>query len=143
MDIFLSYAGVDRERAKVLADALARASYSVWWDRTIPPGRVFDEVIQEAIAAARCVIVLWSADAVRSNWVKTEAAEGASRGLLVPALIEDVAPPIEFKRIQAANRRSARRTDDGSRLVVAASGTHRHRRSHPTDALCGRMGRRR
>jgi len=103
MDIFLSYAGVDRERAKVLADALARASYSVWWDRTIPPGRVFDEVIQEAIAAARCVIVLWSADAVRSNWVKTEAAEGALRGLLVPALIEDVAPPIEFKRIQAAN----------------------------------------
>lgn len=112
MDIFLSYASVDRERAMTLADALSRASYSVWWDRTIPPGRVFDEVIQEAIAAARCVIVLWSGDSVRSNWVKTEAAEGAARGLLVPALIENVAPPIEFKRIQAANLADWQGDDD-------------------------------
>jgi|LNFM01.1.fsa_nt_gb hypothetical protein len=103
MDIFISYASVDRERAMALADALTRASASVWWDRTIPPGRVFDEVIQEAIAAARCMIVLWSGESVRSNWVKTEAAEGAARGMLVPALLEDVAPPIEFRRIQAAN----------------------------------------
>jgi hypothetical protein len=101
-DIFISYASSDRERARQLADALASRGYKVWWDRTIPPGRVFDEVIQEALHAAKCVIVLWSAQSVRSNWVKTEAAEGASLGRLVPALIERVLPPIEFKRIQAA-----------------------------------------
>ena len=102
-DIFISYASADRDRARLLADALANRGYSVWWDRTIPPGRVFDEVIQEAIQSARCMIVLWSADSVRSNWVKTEAAEGVARGILVPALIGDIAPPIEFKRIQSAN----------------------------------------
>ena len=102
-DIFISYASADRERARLLADALASRGYSVWWDRTIPPGRVFDEVIQEAIQSARCMVVLWSADSVRSNWVKTEAAEGAARGILVPALVSEVAPPIEFKRIQSAN----------------------------------------
>jgi hypothetical protein len=102
-DIFISYASADRERARLLADALANRGYSVWWDRTIPPGRVFDEVIQEAIHSARCMIVLWSAESVRSNWVKTEASEGAARGILVPALIGEVAPPIEFKRIQSAN----------------------------------------
>ena len=102
-DIFISYASSDRERARQLADGLARRGYKVWWDRTIPPGRVFDEVIQEALHAARCVIVLWSAQSVRSNWVKTEAAEGASAERLVPALIERVPPPIEFKRIQAAD----------------------------------------
>lgn len=102
-DIFISYASADRERARLLAEALSRRGYSVWWDRTIPPGRVFDEVIQEAIQGARCMIVLWSGDSVRSNWVKTEASEGASRGILVPALIGNVAPPIEFKRIQSAN----------------------------------------
>jgi hypothetical protein len=102
-DVFISYASADRERARQLADLLTRRGYSVWWDRTIPPGRVFDEVIQEAIHGARCMIVLWSAAAVRSNWVKTEAAEGAARGMLVPALLDDVAPPIEFKRIQSAN----------------------------------------
>ncbi len=102
-DIFISYASADRERARLLADALTKRGYVVWWDRTIPPGRVFDEVIQEAIQGARCMVVLWSADSTRSNWVKTEAAEGVTRGILVPALIGDVAPPIEFKRIQSAN----------------------------------------
>lgn len=102
-DIFISYANADRERARQLADRLATRGYSVWWDRTIPPGRVFDEVLQEAIQAARCMIVLWSAESVRSNWVKTEAAEGVARGILVPALIDEVLPPIEFKRIQSAN----------------------------------------
>ena len=102
-DIFISYASADRDRARLLADALARRGYSVWWDRTIPPGRVFDEVIQEAIQGSRCMIVLWSAESVRSNWVKTEAAEGAARGILVPALIAETAPPIAFKRIQSAN----------------------------------------
>jgi TIR domain len=102
-EIFISYASADRDRARVLAEALTKRGYSVWWDRTIPPGRVFDEVIQEAIQGARCMIVLWSADSVRSNWVKTEAAEGVTRGILVPALIGDAAPPIEFKRIQSAN----------------------------------------
>ena len=37
--------------------------------------------------------------------MKTEAAEGASRHLLVPAVIDDVLIPIEFRRIQAANLR--------------------------------------
>lgn len=102
-DIFISYASADREHARLLADTLANRGYAVWWDRTIPPGRVFDEVIQEAIQGARCMIVLWSAESVRSNWVKTEAAEGAARNMLVPVLIGDVVPPIEFKRIQSAN----------------------------------------
>ena len=103
MDVFLSYASPDREHAARLAATLARAGYQVWWDRTIPPGRVFDEVIQEAIEAAHCMVVLWSRESVKSNWVKTEAAEGAARRRLVPVLLENVAPPIEFKRIQAAN----------------------------------------
>jgi hypothetical protein len=35
--------------------------------------------------------------------VKTEAAEGAERGILVPALIDKVKIPLEFKRIEAAD----------------------------------------
>jgi hypothetical protein len=102
-DIFLSYAAEDRERARVLAETLGRDGYEVWWDRTIPPGRVFDEVIQEALQGARCVVVLWSDASVRSNWVKAEADDALSRGRLVPALIAPVLPPFEFRRIHAAN----------------------------------------
>jgi len=102
-DIFISYASPDRDRARMLADALAERGKRVWWDRTIPPGRVFDEVIQEALQTAKCIVVLWSAESVKSNWVKTEAAEGVTHGKLVPALVEPIAPPIEFRRIQAAD----------------------------------------
>ena len=44
-DIFISYASEDRLRAEPLAKALEEQGWSVWWDRTIPPGETFDQVI--------------------------------------------------------------------------------------------------
>ena len=46
-DIFISYASEDRSRVKLLAEALSRQGCSVWWDRTIPAGKSFVEVIEE------------------------------------------------------------------------------------------------
>jgi hypothetical protein len=100
--IFISYARADRPRAERLAQALERTGWSVWWDREIPPGRSFDEVIEEALSQARCVIVLWSDASIRSEWVKTEAAEAAQRRILVPILTDGARIPLEFRRIQAA-----------------------------------------
>src|SRR5262245_38478622 len=102
-DIFISYARADRQKAELLANAFSQKGWSVWWDREIPPGKSYDEVIENALSSARCVIVLWSKDSVSSRWVKTEAAEGAARGILVPALIDKVRIPLEFKRIEAAD----------------------------------------
>jgi hypothetical protein len=101
-DIFLSYASEDLPRVGVLIRALERRGWSVWWDRTILPGRTFDQVIEEALDAARCVMVVWSQHSVHSDWVKTEAAEGARRRILVPVLLDAVRIPLEFRRIQAA-----------------------------------------
>lgn len=100
--IFLSYASEDVERARALVSALGNAGWSVWWDDGIAPGRRFDSVISEELAKAKCVVVLWSARSVTKNWVLEEAMEGDSRGILVPALIDDVAPPFGFRRLQAA-----------------------------------------
>ena len=102
-DIFVSYASADRDRARALAEAFATQGWSVWWDRIIPPGRQFDEVIEEELAAAGCVVVLWSKASVASTWVKTEAADARDRRILVPVLIEDVKIPLEFRRLQAAD----------------------------------------
>jgi hypothetical protein len=85
-DIFISYASADRERATLLSKALQRRGRSVWWDRTIPPGKEYDQVIEEALDSAQCVVVLWSHASVASSWVKTEAAEAMRRKILVPAL---------------------------------------------------------
>jgi len=102
-DVFLSYAAPDRPTAQRLAAALSAEGWSVWWDRTIPPGQTFDAVIEAALDSATCVIVLWSKASVSSDWVKVEAAEGARRRVLVPAVIEEVTIPLEFRRIQAAS----------------------------------------
>jgi TIR domain len=68
-DIFISYAREDRETAKTLAQALAVQGWSVWWDRHIPSGRRFHDVIQRELTGARCVIALWSTAALGSPWV--------------------------------------------------------------------------
>jgi hypothetical protein len=101
--IFVSYARDDKAKARIIAEALQQRGWSVWWDRNIPPGKSFDQVIEEALASAKCVIVLWSRASASSDWVKTEAAEATKRRILVPALIEDVAIPLEFRRLQTAN----------------------------------------
>jgi hypothetical protein len=101
-DIFISYARADRARAEKLAHVLGQHGWSVWWDRFIPPGKTFDEVIEEALSSARCVIVLWSHDSVKSEWVKTEASDAAQRRILVPILADEVTIPLEFRRIQTA-----------------------------------------
>jgi TIR domain/Deoxyribonuclease II len=102
-DIFISYSNADRARIRPLVDALTRRGWSVWWDRTIPPGKTWDRMIEDAIRDARCVIVLWSKDSIESDWVRNEAEEGKRKGILVPALIDPVGMPLEFRRIQAAN----------------------------------------
>ena len=101
--IFISYESSDQPRAKAVAAALEQEGWSVWWDRKIPPGKSFDEVIEHAIDQAQCVVVLWSKASAASRWVRLEAGEGANRGILVPVLIEDdVKIPLEFRRLQAA-----------------------------------------
>jgi formylglycine-generating enzyme required for sulfatase activity len=103
-DIFISYAKEDRGKAKDIAEALKRQGFSVWWDRSILPGETFDTVIEEALDAAKCVIVLWSKMSVYKDWVRTEASEGKQKGILIPVLIErDLRIPIEFRRMQAAD----------------------------------------
>jgi formylglycine-generating enzyme required for sulfatase activity len=104
-DIFISYGREDRGKAKDIADALKRQGFSVWWDRNILPGDAFDTVIEDALDAAKCVIVLWSRSSVSSKWVKIEASEGKQRGIIIPVLIDDVNIPLAFRRMQAADLR--------------------------------------
>jgi hypothetical protein len=101
-NVFISYAKEDASSARMVADALQSSGLSVWWDRHIPPGKTWDDVIGHALDTADCVIVLWSGTSVRSRWVREEAERAASRGCLIPVLIEKVDPPFGFGRIQAA-----------------------------------------
>jgi formylglycine-generating enzyme required for sulfatase activity len=104
-DIFVSYARSDRARVEAIATALASEGFSVWWDREIQPGETFRGEIEKALSEAKCVIVVWSKDSVKRNWVIEEAQEGLDRGVLVPVLVDDVVGdlPRGFKSVQAAD----------------------------------------
>ncbi|MET0963130.1 MAG: TIR domain-containing protein [Noviherbaspirillum sp.] len=102
-DIFLSYAEEDREAARRVAGLLEASGWSVWWDRRIPAGKTWRDIIEEAIAGMRCMVVLWSRHSVESDWVSEEAEEGRARKVLVPVLLEQVMPPLGLRSIQAAD----------------------------------------
>lgn len=99
-DIFISYAKADRDVAQRLAGALEAQGWSVWWDLDIPAGKDFDKVIEAELDAATSVVVLWSKHSVDSRYVKGEAREAQSQDKLIPAFIEHVKPPMDFRAIQ-------------------------------------------
>jgi hypothetical protein len=102
-EVFLSYAHEDTLVAKALSDRIVQEKLSVFWDRDIPVGLTWDEIVESALDAAKCVVVLWSPAARQSEWVRIEAGEAAERGILAPALIAETTIPLRFRRIQAAN----------------------------------------
>ena len=102
-DIFLSYASEDRERARLVAQLLEGRSWTVWWDRKIPAGVAYDEVIEREIGAAKYVVVLWSISSTKSEWVKNEAASAVEQEKLIPVQIDDIKLPLEFRRRQTLN----------------------------------------
>lgn len=99
-DVFLSYSRLDRPAAEALSKALETRGWSVWWDRKISAGAAFDKTIERELESATCIIVLWSKSSIDSEWVRNEAAAAVERNALIPAQIEDVRPPIEFRRKQ-------------------------------------------
>ena len=102
-DIFISYKKEDAGRVIRMVEALRAEGFDVWWDHGIKAGSEWDRSIHRELYAARVVIAVWSKASVAAPWVKEEATVGKNRGVLLPAKIDEVDPPLGFMMIQAAN----------------------------------------
>ncbi|MEQ9398662.1 MAG: toll/interleukin-1 receptor domain-containing protein [Longimicrobiales bacterium] len=122
-DIFMSYSHLDAGRVEPLVQRFQEAGWTVWWDRRIPPGKTWREVLDIALEECRVMVVVWSEDSLQSKWVGIEMGQAEAHGYpLVPVAIDSAEPPLEYRHIQAADLRDWSGSDDhpGLASVLAA-----------------------
>ena len=101
-DVFVSYARVDEPQAERVAEALRADGYRAWRDDELPAHRAYADVIEERLKSAKAVVVLWSAEAAKSQWVRAEADAARELGTLIQATLDGGVPPMPFNQIQCA-----------------------------------------
>jgi adenylate cyclase len=101
--VFISYVRSDEVAAIEVATAIESRGYEVWRDDQLPAHRDYSEVIEERLRKARAVVVLWSAGAAKSQWVRAEAEVARTAGTLVQARLDETIPPLPFNQIQCAD----------------------------------------
>jgi hypothetical protein len=99
--LFLSYSRKDAARAERFTDWLEAEGHDVWRDEDdIGGGASFSSEIEQALNGCNAVIVLWSAESVKSAWVRDEAGYGRDAGKLIPFTLDGTEPPLGFRQFQ-------------------------------------------
>lgn len=102
-DIFISYSQKDRATAEAIAGAFEAVGYTVWWDQKLVALTDWRKQTNDEISNAKCVIVIWSEAAAKSQFVVSEAGLADARGVLIPVVIDNVRPPTEFVQIKSVD----------------------------------------
>jgi adenylate cyclase len=102
-ELFISYARSTEKEVALIAECLRSLGYSVWRDDELPAHRAYGEVIEERLNGAKAVVVLWSADAAKSHWVRAEADTARTLGKLVQVSLDGTSPPLPFNQIHCGD----------------------------------------
>ena len=121
-DIFISYARTTEPRARAIAEALREQGFSVWRDDDLSAHNNFAQEIEARLGAAKAVLVIWSEDAVRSEWVQSEADRARQVRKLVQVRIDGAALPMPFDRIHCADLSDENLDTQTWRKLVATLG---------------------
>ena len=101
--VFISYARSTEAQAERIAEALRGLGYEVWRDDQIAAHQAFGKAIEERLTTAKVVLVLWSADAAHSEWVRSEASRARAMDKLVQLTLDKSPLPMPFDQIQCAD----------------------------------------
>ena len=102
-DVFVSYARSTEKQGQAAAGALRALGYSVWIDDQLPAHRNYSHVIEEELDRAKAVLVVWSAEAARSDWVMDEAERAREQRKLVQIRLDKTRLPMPFGQIQCVD----------------------------------------
>lgn len=102
VDVFLSYARADQDRALAVVEALQAAGLRVYWDKNLDFGAQWLNEINAHLDAASAIMVIWSPHSVQSSFVQAEALKGYERNALVPMSFDGAKPPTPFGIVQTA-----------------------------------------
>ncbi|MEM1009128.1 MAG: toll/interleukin-1 receptor domain-containing protein, partial [Myxococcota bacterium] len=124
-DVFISYSRVDRPAAEKLATKLSALGHDVWWDHELLAGSRFRATIEQKLQSTRVVIVLWSEHSVKSDWVLGEAGTARMRNVLVPASLQKITPPLEYRQLHTVDLTDWVEDDDTEVLDALMGGVNK------------------
>ena len=102
-DVFVAYARSTAKTAQAVAEALRGLGYTVWLDDDLPAHRAYPHVLEEQLDLAKAALVIWSADAAKSDWVMSEANRAREARKLVQVIIDDTHLPMPFDQTHCAD----------------------------------------
>jgi TolB-like protein len=102
-DVFISYARSTAKQARAAAEALKALGYSVWLDDELLAHHAYTHAIEEQLTAAKAALVIWSAEAVKSEWVLSEANRAREEHKLVQLTVDSARLPMPFDQTQCAD----------------------------------------
>ena len=101
-DVFISYAHENQNRAEEFRKMLEAEGWTVWLDDHIPVGSVWSSQLEKALDVANGVIVLWTRQSCKSEWVLKEADYAFAQNKLFGIKLDDCSIPVHLNSIEAA-----------------------------------------
>lgn len=123
-DVFLVSALEDRDMAKLVARRLRALKFKVWLDQK-QTDDTFDAKDARDAMNSQSMLVLWSKEAVKSDWVRAAASIGHSRpGMLVQVGLDKTIPyePFKIDKRESLIDMTSRKTPEGFYKTVEELG---------------------
>ena len=128
-DIFLVSSVEDRDTAKLVARRLRALKFKVWFDQK-QVDETFDAKDARDAMNSQSILVLWSAAAVKSDWVRAAASVAHSRsGALAEAALDKTIPYEPFRQHKrfSLDGMTSRKTPDGFVQLIEELGRRQGR----------------